>query len=187
MNETIKQSHESHERHVPQQEHGPKTHEKGPEAAPEANRHLHQENLAHLRQKAENEAKSARETLSEQEPAASHTPKEAFINRELKDMAYNRTMNRVRQQLSPVGRSFSKFVHQPVVNAVSDVAAKTVGRPSGLFGGGLLALTGTSVYYFITKHYGYDYNFMVFLLLLAAGFIAGWVFELLWRLLHPSK
>jgi len=102
-------------------------------------------------------------------------------------MAYKRTLNRVRQQMSAPDRLVSRIIHQSTVSTVSEAASKTIGRSSGLLGGGFLSLVGTSVYYYITKHYGYEYNYLIFLLLLAGGFIAGWMVEALWYLFKSRK
>lgn len=183
MAETIR-NHENHEQQPASPESAHETHEKAHqrhEASPE---HKLKQNIENIREKAEKAAIESDKTLAEAQPDESHAPKDSFVNKELKDMAYARTMNRVRQRLSPVSRGFSRLVHQPVVNSLSEGMAKTVARPSGLFGGGLVALIGTSIYYYISKHYGYDYNFFVFILLLAVGFIGGWSIEVLWRILH---
>lgn len=173
--------------HSPEQHsHSPEHHKPHQEAhkAHHETAHHHQENIEHIRAQAAQEAHHAHEITLEE---ASHKPKEHFVNAELKDLAYERSMNRVRRQLSPLSKTFSKVVHQPVVEAVSEGVAKTVGRPSGFLGGGLLALAGTTAYYYIAKHYGYEYNFGVFLVLLAAGFIAGWLAEAIWRVLSPKR
>lgn len=162
----------------------PQRHERVAERHEKAPEHEHKRNIEQIRQNAEKAAVESDKTRVEAQPDDSHAPKDAFVNKEIKDMAYARTMNRVRQRMTPVGRTFSRLIHQPVVNSLSEGAAKTVGRPSGLFGGGLIALIGTTVYYYISKHYGYDYNFFVFLALLAGGFVVGWTLEILWRLMH---
>ncbi|OGL25588.1 hypothetical protein A3E49_02220 [Candidatus Saccharibacteria bacterium RIFCSPHIGHO2_12_FULL_49_19] len=142
--------------------------------------------LVEARVKAAEQAISAREvTVGEEDKP--YQPKEAFVNKELKDMAYARTLSRVRKQMGPLNRLTSKVVHQPVVNAVSEATAKTIGRPSGILGGATAALAGSLVYYWLTKHYGYEYSYSVFVVLLAAGFIAGWVFEAFYRLLRAGK
>jgi hypothetical protein len=82
-------------------------------------------------------------------------------------------------------RGLSKLIHQPAVRAVSEVGAKTVSRPSGLLGGGLLAFLGSSTYLFMTKYIGFRYNYLVFLLLFVGGFVLGLVLELLVRLVRP--
>jgi hypothetical protein len=116
-----------------------------------------------------------------------HEPRQHYVNRELKEMAYTRVLNRTRKQLPAPARAFSKVIHQPVVNAVSEGLGKSVGRPSGIFGGGLIALIGTAAYYYLTKHYGYTYNYFVFVMLLVLGFLAGWCGELAWKLGRTTR
>jgi hypothetical protein len=81
-----------------------------------------------------------------------------------------------RKEALPV-RSFSKLVHAPVVRQASEVAGATVSRPSGMLGGGLTALVGTSLYLYLAHHVGFQYNYLVFLLLFAGGFIIGLILE----------
>jgi len=156
------------------------------ENQPEASREQSQ-NLVHIRARAAEQALSAEETTVSAENADEHAPSQTFVNRELKAMAYGRTMNRVRKQLTPTGRLLSRLVHQPTINAISEVGAKTIGRPSGIIGGGVLAFSGTTFYYIVAKHYGYEYRFSLFGLLLVSGFVTGWVAELLWRLLGSGR
>ncbi len=166
--------------------HTPEAPSHSPEHGHHESVHHHKENLEHIRREAREQAQNAHEVAVER-PDKAHKPVEHYINSELKDLSYARTMTRVRKQLSPVSRTFSKVIHNPVVDAASEGVAKTVGRPSGIIGGGLLALAGTTAYYYIAKHYGYEYNFGVFLCLLGAGFIIGWIAELVLKTLRPSR
>src|SRR4051812_18230473 len=43
-----------------------------------------------------------------------HEPRQHYVNRELKEMAYSRVLNRARKQLPAPARAFSKVVHQPI-------------------------------------------------------------------------
>jgi len=100
-----------------------------------------------------------------------------LVTAELVRSAQKRTLTRIRKQLSAPDKVLSRIVHQPIVDAVSEVGAKTVARPSGVLSGGIIALIGTSVYLYIAKHYGYTYNFLVFALLFVSGFLLGLVIE----------
>lgn len=171
------------EHHRPSPEH----HHQAPEKTYESHNHKHKENISEIRQKAATEALSADEVATETDQTAVRGGRQAFVNKELKDLAYDRTLKRVRQNLSPASRAFSRVVHQPVVELISEAAAKTIGRPSGVLGGGLVALAGTSAYYYIAKHYGYEYNFGVFVLLLLSGFAIGWIIEFLIRTMHGRR
>jgi hypothetical protein len=69
----------------------------------------------------------------------------------------------------------------------SEAAGRTVSRPSGLLGGGLVAFLGTTGYLYLARHIGFTYNYLVFLLLLAGGFILGVSLELLVHLATGSR
>lgn len=151
-------------------------------------RHEHAEKLEDIRSTAEREAASSEETIQEKLKAeSSESDQSLYVNRELKDMAYARTLKRARSRLPAPARAFSKVVHQPVVEAVSEVAGKTVARPSGVLAGGIVAFIGSSGFLWISKHYGYEYNFLLFALLFVGGFFIGLLIELLIRLVRKRN
>ncbi len=115
-------------------------------------------------------------SASEENSPANHPMQ---VNRELKDITLKRELNNVRRKLPARKRALSKVIHQPKVRAVSEAAGKTVSRPSGLLGGGLVAFLGTSSYLYLARHMGFEYNSFVFLALFAGGFIFGLLLELL--------
>lgn len=106
------------------------------------------------------------------------------IDKTVKQQAYKKTMRHVQRQLPRSQRSFSRFIHQEVVEKVSEVSSKTIARPSGLLGSGMVALLGTSVIVWMSRYYGFRYNFFVFVALIGAGFVAGLLIE---ALLKSSK
>lgn len=121
--------------------------------------------------------------VSGQEYSAGEAPKDSSQNLyaahgSLKAETYRRTMRHVRHDLRPVDRTFSKIIHNPKVEAISAVAGKTVARPSGILGGGIAALVGSTFLLIIARYYGFTYNYTVFLLLLLGGFVAGILVEL---------
>lgn len=109
---------------------------------------------------------------------ASQAPSPRTINRDLKKITLRRELREIRRKLPVADRALSRVIHQPVVRAVSEGAGKTISRPSGLLGGGLVAFTGTTAYLFIAKRQGFEYNYLVFLVLLATGFGVGLILEL---------
>jgi hypothetical protein len=113
------------------------------------------------------------------------TPRQ--VNRELKQITLRRELQQIRRQLPVPQRLLSKAIHQPVVRVASEAAGKTVSRPSGLLGGGLVAFLGTTSYLYLARHIGFTYNYLVFLLLLAGGFILGLALELLVHLATGSR
>ena len=125
----------------------------------------------------ENRPAAAAERFSgSEEPSA--PPARQHINRELRDITLNRELRHLQRKLTPTQRTFSKMIHQPAVRVTSEVIGNTVSRPSGLLGGGILALFGTSVYLYMAKYIGMSYNYSVFLVLFAGGFALGLALEL---------
>lgn len=103
-------------------------------------------------------------------------------NTQLKGLAFKQKMREVQRKETPAQRSFSKFIHNPTVEVISNATENTVGRPSGLLFGGLFSvIAGLGVLY-ICNHYGYEYNFTIGLAFFVGGFFAGLIIEGLWRL-----
>lgn len=110
------------------------------------------------------------------------------VSGQLKKIALRRELKLVRSQLSPINRTISKLVHQPIIRVVSEVTDKTAGRPSGLLGGGLVAFIGTTAYYYMSVHVGFRYNYSVFFALFVGGFVLGLCLEfLVWLALGRYK
>lgn len=147
----------------------------------ESTRHNHAEKVERIRSQIEAEAKSKHEheehhKTKESEKTELEQP--VLINKELKQMTYKRTLRKTQNKLPAPYKTLSKVIHQPVVEAVSEVAGKTVARPSGVLMGGVFAFIGSSLFLWISKHYGYEYNFLLFLSFFAGGFIIGILVEL---------
>ena len=99
------------------------------------------------------------------------------VHKELKADAYQRMLTKTRQQLKAPDRVLSKIIHQPAIEAVSNVAAKTVARPSGILGGSIVALLGSAWLLYAAKHIGFTYNYLAFFFLLLIGFTLGVIGE----------
>lgn len=154
----------------------------------------------HVKHNAHEEAENARDTIKHEtetqtnpleglksavetaQPAPTRT-----INRELRQITLRRELKNIRRKLPAPQRALSKVIHQPVVRVTSEVAGKTISRPSGLLGGGFVALVGTSLYLYLANHIGFNYNYGVFLVLFAGGFILGLLIEFLVSLFFKSQ
>lgn len=104
-------------------------------------------------------------------------PQAQFDQGNLKRASYKKTMKKVQTQLPPAERVLSKVIHQKTVETISNFSGKTIARPSGILGGGLIALTGSLFVLYYAKHYGFSYNYTFFILLYALGFGLGLLFE----------
>lgn len=152
----------------------------------EALEHQSEARLNDIQQSIEEEAISGAEMMPA-ESEGSQAPSPSYVNRELKDMSFRRTMKNTRKELRAPERLASKVIHQPVIEKVSDVASVTVARPSGILGGGLFALIGSFLLLWLTKKYGYEYNYLVFFMLFVGGFVLGMAAELVLKFFIKRK
>ncbi|HMS92736.1 MAG TPA: hypothetical protein PKC05_04565 [Candidatus Saccharibacteria bacterium] len=104
-------------------------------------------------------------------PASKYTKQE-------KKQAYRKQIKKVQSQLPRGARTFSKIVHNPVVEAVSDATAKTIFRPSALIGGSITGLVFGLVIYIVARYYGYPISTLTLVLLLVVGAVLGVIVEL---------
>lgn len=143
-----------------------------------AARHEHAEKLDEIRSQIEAVAKRKHEHPATKPEHERHESKQPVLaNRELKDLAYRRTLKRVQSKLPAPARAFSKVIHNPAVEAASELAGKTVARPSGVLAGGVAAFLGSSLFLWVARHYGYEYNYVLFALCFVGGFFVGLLVE----------
>lgn len=109
------------------------------------------------------------------------------INKDLKKAGLQKELSHIRRKMGRTDRMASKVIHNKTISTVSDGLSKTVVRPSGMLGGAVIALIGTSIYYLFTKSVGVKYNYFVYILLFVGGFILGIVIELIIRLFKKDK
>lgn len=119
---------------------------------------------------------------------AQQGPQPGYINQELKRITLRRELQQLQRKLPLPERSLSRVMHQPIVRAVSEVTARSLTRPSGLLGGGILAFLGSSAYLYLAKHIGFTYNYVLFWVLFATGFVFGVALEgLIWLIVAHRR
>ena len=104
-----------------------------------------------------------------------------------KKAAYKKEIKKVQGQLPKRSRTFSKFIHNPVVESVSDVAGKTVFRPSVLIGGSVTGLVLGLVVYVVAVYYGYLIPSITLVLFLLIGAVLGAVVEFIFHRFHHPE
>lgn len=187
MSEKIRS--EGHERGESSKELSRLEHEQLREAVEkgEKAKHPHESSIEHIREKIEREASSAEQHRQIKHEKAPERHR-GVIDKKAKEEAYQNLLVDVRKRLSKRQRVFSKFIHRPTVERVSEIGAKTVARPSGVLGAGIFGLIGSSIVFWMSHYYGFYYNYFVGIALILAGFAAGLVVEWFWRKLRrPAK
>lgn len=158
-----------------------KHHEK---AAKEA-LHEHKKSMEKILEKIEQEA-STTETIKhkhlDNDQHLSSGP--ITIGADLKKQSLNSGLKKIQSHLPIVERTFSKVIHNPVVNSLSEGTSKTIARPSGLLVGGLASVCVSLGVLFISQYYGYRYNFLVSILAFIGGFFLGLFLESMFQLFN---
>jgi hypothetical protein len=145
------------------------------------------ESLETIRKKVEQQASPQEASPFEKQAERPTTSTIRSITKRLKTERYKTTLQQVRRHLPPVQRLTSKLIHQPAIEAISEVGSKTVARPSGLLGGGLIALVGSLSVILVAKHIGFAVPHSIFWVLFLIGFFLGLVIEFIARHLRGRR
>lgn len=143
-------------------------------ALAEQEKGLDEKAVESLREEIETAAETTEDVTVETQEKKPHAQ---FDQGSLKRATYKKTMKKVQSQLPPAERVLSKVIHQKTVETISNFSGKTIARPSGILGGGLIALIGSLFVLYFAKHYGFEYNYTLFILLYALGFGIGLLLE----------
>ncbi len=139
---------------------------------------------------AETRAEAAREVINKYEEAPEPAPAETeaaepaaprFMAHLDRAVNYRDTMTSMRRHLSPVSRAFSKVVHAPIVEKISEPLEKTVMRPSLVAGATWSAAIVGLIFYLTARLYGFSLSGSEMLAALLAGAVLGLVIEGLTR------
>lgn len=181
--------HEFHNKQIENSPHNQLSRETNNEKLVEYTEHV-ENKIEKLRSSIEHEATSKSEhqkrnfnNISDQENSYHHH----YITKKIKAVTYNKTLNETRKSLSKPQQILSKIIHQPVVESVSEIGAKTVARPSGILSGGIVGFFGSTLLIFFAKDIGFELPSSAFIILFVFGFIIGISLELLWSIIMKRR
>lgn len=116
-------------------------------------------------------------TASKQETESRGSP---TLTKKGLQQSFNKTMSQTQTHMSAPARIFSKVIHMPAVEKVSDIVGSTVARPDAILSGSIFAFAVTLVIYAIAKYVGFEITGTVAM----ASFVAGWLVGILFDMLH---
>lgn len=128
----------------------------------------------HIQRTVEAEAISGAEYHKPQAEQRQHTTPTTKLD---KERGFNTIMHQTQNKMSRPERTFSRLIHQPVVEKASEVIGATVARPSGIIGATAAAFIGLLSIYGIAKFAGFQLSGSEAPLLLGIGFILGLFIE----------
>lgn len=182
-------------------------HEQGPEVDDESFYEEHRKSIEEAYKRAGHEASKAetgsidkildkieKEATPAEELDKIHTKEEikpihraTHIGETMKQNGYTQTMKKVQRQLPPTQKRFSKIIHNPTVEQVSNVGGQTIARPSGLLWGGIFSVIANLLVILVFRYYGYEYNYLIGIVSFVGGFCFGILLEGLHRTTSKKK
>jgi hypothetical protein len=141
--------------------------------------HEHKENIDRILQKIEQVSLSSNELNKHGrgEDAVNTGSKPSLVGDQLKNTNLKQSLRRMRRNLKPYQRPFSKFLHNETIDRVSEISADTIARPNGLLFGGIAAFLTSLGVLWVCRYYGYEYNYFIGLVSFPAGFAIGLIGE----------
>jgi len=98
------------------------------------------------------------------------------VSKKERSASYKHHMKQLQTELSPTQRTFSKVIHNPIVEKTSDVVGSTIARPNAILSGAMVAFFLVLAVYVVSKFYGYTLSGFESI----GAFIIGWVIGLLY-------
>ena len=131
----------------------------------------------------------AREQLKHAEVASQHAEKApaAAPNSWERLREYRHTLASVQHRLRPGTRRFSRFIHAPIVEKVSENLETTIARPSITLGATITAALVGGFFYLTARRSGFRLSGSEFIVSLLIGGLIGYGLELLSRSLRKRR
>lgn len=90
--------------------------------------------------------------------------------------SYKQTMKQIQSEMSTASRTFSKVIHNAVIEKSSEAIGATIARPNAILAGSLTALVLVTSLYVIAKIFGYRLSGFETI----GAFILGWLIGLIY-------
>lgn len=177
-------------------EKNPEQYEATKHEAPQPEETAHHERLAHERERLsaekghEGNQETARKEALESASSSAHEkePKEEVsrverrpgaISKKERETSFESTMDDVRTHMSNSSRTFSKVIHNPTVEKISETLGSTVARPNAVASGAFFAFLFTLGFYLVGRMNGYPLSGSETMMFFLLGWIVGLVFDFL--------
>jgi hypothetical protein len=131
----------------------------------------------------------AREQLKHTEVASQQTERApiATPNPWERLREYRHTLSSLQHRLKPSERRFSRFIHAPLVEKVSETLETTVARPSITLGATVTAALIGGFFYLTARRSGFRLSGSEFIISLLVGGLVGYGLELVSRSLRKRR
>lgn len=131
-----------------------------------------------------NKERSSTESKSGGEPTTTAIRK---ITKKQKDAEYKKTMKAIQSEMGTPSRTFSKVIHNPIVEKTSEVVGNTIARPNAILAGSTMAFVAVAIVYIVAKQYGYVLSGFESIAAFLLGWLVGIAFDYIRLLVRGSS
>lgn len=110
-----------------------------------------------------------------------------WTSKELLTQTYQRSLASIQNRLSRPEKTFSKTIHNPLVEKTSELASTTIARPIGILFGSIFSFIGSLGGYLVVKRLGGELPYSIFAFLFVGGFALGLLLEILLLIYKKRK
>lgn len=152
-------------------EHQERLHEELAERAKEQSPERQEQNAHHEALELAKSSEKERRAASQERQPSPAARRTGPISKAEREKSFRTTMNEVQSQMSAPSKTFSKVIHNPVVERTSELAGTTVARPNALLSGAIAAFILTLAVYLVARSIGYPLSGFESI----GAFILGWI------------
>lgn len=188
MSEKLSRTPEHHKspEHQHETEKSPEHNERPKEQLPEKSAEQSKGDIEKIKKSIESTALSGKEYgVGEKE-----TPQDQQYGttKEIKQTAYRKLIKKTQSQLKGPEKTFSKLIHRPTIEKSSEIASKTVARPTSFLMGSIFAFLASLIVFYISKRNGFEYNYLLFIIVFIGGYFFGLIVEMIaWIFKKPKR
>jgi chromatin segregation and condensation protein Rec8/ScpA/Scc1 (kleisin family) len=118
--------------------------------------------------------------------AARHNASHRLTNAD-RETSFEQTMNDVQHDLPRSTRGFSRFIHNPTVERISEILGNTIARPDAILAGGITAFVVVLGVYFYAKYASFSLSGSETILAFMLGWLLGVLFDFLKAMLTGKR
>lgn len=109
------------------------------------------------------------------------------VSVDVREISYKTKMHEIQAHMTPAERTFSKVIHNKVVDSVSEAVGNTVARPNAILSGAITAFLFSLATLMIAKYYGYRLSGFEAIGAFTAGWLIGIVYDFLKVMITGKK
>lgn len=149
-------------------------------------RNKHAESIDSIRKLIENHAQTGEKTNINNKLKAPAEQSHHYLTKKIKTEQYKKTLHITRQNLRSSEAVFSRFIHKPIVETISEVSVKIIARPVAIISGAIITIIGGLTVFVIAKKIGFTLPFSLIIVLYFSGYLFGLLLEVSARLIKRN-